>query len=263
MKKFSLRLSASLPFCKGFSLLELLLALAVALVLIEVAVRISVSETRSSITTNLVQSLRGDADRIINLIRLDIAEADAVFRTDQANANCTNGGNGVQAADALLLKIRHPFIRTTSTTTAGVTTTTRVREFVFVCYFERVNAQDNQQWDLFRFGPPYGVSTATGTAFNGSNYLGSGFLDTAGASVETLVRRMTTLRPAGANPSIPAVSSDFNSVFYSLQVRSQNVVVGSIWNKAYVVPGIRVAAAGRCVAPGAAIGATNQATTRC
>ena len=262
MTKFCLRLLTSRAVCKGFSLLELLLAVAVASVLIEAAVRISVSETRSSITTQLVQSLRGDADRIMNLIRLDLAEADAVFATDNGN-NCTGGANGIQTGDILLLKIRHPFIRTTSTTAAGVTTTTRAREFVFVCYFESPNPQDNQQWDLFRFGPPYGVSTATGTAFNGSNYLGSGFLDTAGAPVETLVRRMTTLRPAGANPSIPTVSSDFNSIFYSLQVRSQNVVVGSIWNKAYVVPGIRVAAAGRCVAPGAATGATDQATTTC
>jgi prepilin-type N-terminal cleavage/methylation domain-containing protein len=258
MKSVPFRFAPCRGFVKGFSLVEMLLAIVVAAVLIEAAVRISVSETRSSITTHLVQSLRGDADRIINFIRLDMAEADAVFTTDQGKAACTDGARGVQNADVLLLKIRHPFVKVT---TGSVTT--RSREFVYVCYYERLNPQSNQNWDLWRFGPPYGVATDTTTAFNGSNYLSSGFLNTAGTPAETLVRRMTTLRPAGATPGTPTVSADFSSLLYSLQVSSQNVAVGSLWNKTYLVPGISATTAGRCVSPGAKISATDQSTANC
>jgi len=255
MKPVLLRFAPCRRFVNGFSLVEMLLAIVVAGVLLEAAVKISVSETRSSITTHLVQSLRGDADRIIDLIRKDMAEADAVFITDQGKTACTNDSTGVQSADFLLLKIRHPYI------SLG---TSQARQFVYICYYERKNPQDNQYWDLWRFGPPYNYYKSDGSTFDGSNYGGSGFLDTFSPSSELLVRRKTTLRPTvAANPVTPVVSADFNSLLYSLQVRSQNVVVGSIWNRTYLVSGIRVATAGRCVSPGATISATDQSTTTC
>ena len=237
-------------FADGFSLIEMLLAIVGVAILVQAAASISVSQARSSITTHLAQSLRGDADRIINLIRLDMGEADAVFATD-VGGNCTDGGNGLQAADTLLLKIRHPFV-----------TNTRTREFAFICYYERANPQNNKFRDLWRYGRPYGVDAIT-TNFNGSNYLGSGFLDTAGAITQTLVRPMTTLRPIGGAPATPTFTGDFNSVLYSLELRSQNTNAGSVWLKAYLVSGIRATTAGHCVSPMATFGATNQATAAC
>jgi hypothetical protein len=238
----------------------MLLGIVVTAVLLEAAVKISVSETRSSITTHLDQSLRGDADRIIDLIRKDMAEADAVFPDEQGGyTDCSNGfSQGVLSGDVLLFKIRHPYVKTSGNSLTRI--------FAYICYYERKNPQDDQYWDLWRYGLGYSSYYSDGSTFDGSNYGGSGFLDT-GLNLspsERLVRRKTTLRPTvAANTVTPVVRSDFNSLLYSLQVRSQNVVVGSIWNRTYLVSGIRVATAGRCVSPGATISATDQSTTTC
>ena len=228
---------------KGFTLIEMLLAIAIAAVLIEVAVTISVSETRSSITAHLVQSLRGDADRIINLIRLDMAEADAVFTDNSQEPKCNKTGTA-----NVVLKIRHPYLDAT-----------KERKYAVICYSE---GTDN---GLYRSGPPYVVpsdATITGNAasFNGSNYLGSGYLDTAAAEEQQLVRPMTTLRPNGVGPT---VGTGFDLLTFSIQLQTQNSVTGSVWNKTHLVSNVKAAVAGRCVAPGATVTSTDQNTTTC
>lgn len=242
MKKLLSRLLRSSPSDKGFTLVEMLLAIAIAAVLMEAAVRISVSETRSSITAHLVQSLRGDADRIINLIRLDMAEADAVFANNSQDPKCTT----TAGTDTVVLKIRHPYLDAS-----------KVRKFAVICYSEGV---DN---GLFRSGPPYVIPSDTsinGTNFDGSNYLGSGYLDAAAAEQRQLVRPMTTLRPNGIGPTVGA---GFDLLTFSIQLKTQNSVAGSVWNKAYVVSNVKASVAGRCVAPGATVSSTDQNTTTC
>lgn len=241
MKKLLSGLRPSSISDKGFTLVEMLLAIAIAAVLIEAAVRISVSETRSSITAHLVQSLRGDADRIINLIRLDMAEADAVFADNSQDPKCTTTGT-----DTVVLKIRHPYLDAS-----------KARKFAVICYSEGVDS------GLFRSGPPYVVpsdASINGTNFDGSNYLGSGYLDAAAAEQRQLVRPMTTLRPNGIGPTVGA---GFDLLTFSIQLKTQNLVAGSVWNKTYVVSNVKASVAGRCVAPGATVSSTDQNTTTC
>lgn len=218
------------------------MATTIAAVLINASVAISLSGTRNGIRTHLIQSLRGDADRIVNLIRLDMAEADAVFASNGTDAECTKAGG-----DTVVFKIRHPFLAAS----------TRARTFSFICYLENTNG------GLFRSGAPYSVPSAemiSSTSFNGSNYLGSGYLDTAATVQRQLVRPQTTLRPNAVNPTI---GPGFDSLLFGIQLSTQNLVSGSVWNKSYLVSDIRVSVAGRCVAPGATASSSNQTTTTC
>jgi hypothetical protein len=133
----------------------------------------------------------------------------------------------------------------------------KARKFAVICYSENT---DN---GLYRSGPPYVLPSATtisGTTFNGSNYLGSGYLDEAAAGQRELVRPMTTLRPNGVGPTVEA---GFDLLNFSIQLKTQNSMSGSAWNKTYLVSNVRVAVAGRCVAPGATASSTDQNTTTC
>ena len=241
MNKFIAAQRRSNDFGHGFTLIEMLLAIAIAAILIEVAVKISVSETRSSITAHVVQSLRGDADRIINLIRLDMAEADAVFSDNSQTPECTTAGT-----DTVVLKIRHPYLDSAGS-----------RKFAVICYSE---GTDN---GLYRSGPPYAVpsnDSIKDIKFDGSNYLGSGFIDTGATEARVLVRPMTTLRPNGVGPK---VGPGFDSLTFNMELRTQNASVGSIWNKNFLVKDVRASVAGRCVAPGAIVSSTDQNTSTC
>ena len=203
--------------CSGFSLAELLLSTSLSCSILFAASSIAVSETKSSIKTYLVQALRNQMASITFLIEGEVAEGESI---SVCSSGCAIGNTSV----AYSITINHPY----KATGAG-------RSSVAISYYGKDDG------NLYRLGPPFAAANLSVDTPNGKLNLGSGALDVAASSTETLVSPNTTLRSLSVN------AEEGHTLTYSIQISSGTSGRDSAWSSTYSASGVKARTRVLCI----------------
>ena len=224
---------------QGFSLVEIVLVALLSSIVLMAAARIAVSETRASIKSYAIQSLRDKYAKITYFIEGEVGEGDALSvarDTAACSADKTPAApSGVNESVRFLFSLRHRYVQSQG------------RLDKYTCFFgvPLVNApgSDPKNWALYRWGPAIGdksgvigQTTDDSTVDSGLNpghYVVSLYAYVYDVALNSKLACGTTGLP-GVDDSDPTkYACDGRTLTYRLRVGSGTSGRGSLWSSIY------------------------------
>ena len=224
---------------QGFSLVEIVLVALLSSIVLMAAARIAVSETRASIKSYAIQSLRDKYAKITYFIEGEVGEGDALSvarDTAACSADKTPAApSGVNESVRFLFSLRHRYVQSQG------------RLDKYTCFFgvPLVNApgSDPKNWALYRWGPAIGdksgvigQTTDDSTVDSGLNpghYVVSLYAYVYDVALNSKLACGTTGLP-GVDDSDPTkYACDGRTLTYRLLVGSGTSGRGSLWSSTY------------------------------
>ncbi len=224
---------------QGFSLVEIVLVSLLSSIVLMAAARIAVSETRASIKSYAIQSLRDKYAKITYFIEGEVGEGDALSvarDTAACSADKTPAApSGVNESVRFLFSLRHRYVQSQG------------RLDKYTCFFgvPLVNApgSDPKNWALYRWGPAIGdksgvigQTTDDSTVDSGLNpghYVVSLYAYVYDVALNSKLACGTTGLP-GVDDSDPTkYACDGRTLTYRLLVGSGTSGRGSLWSSTY------------------------------
>jgi hypothetical protein len=224
-------------FGYGFSLIEVLIVAALSAVVIMAAATVAVSETKASIKSYVIQSLRDKYARLTYFLEVEIGEGgqlSIVRDTATCPAVATPAApTGVTSAVQYLFTVRHRYTRAQGLGSA------------YSCFFNvpLVNnpGSDPNHWALYRYGPAIGdrsgvigltaADSAIPVALNPGLYVVSPYAFVYNVSLN---RQAACGTDGLANvDDVIKYSCDGRTLAYSLRVGSGSLNRSSLWNATY------------------------------
>ena len=224
---------------QGFSLVEIVLVSLLSSIVLMAAARIAVSETRASIKSYAIQSLRDKYAKITYFIEGEVGEGDALSvarDTTVCPADKTPAApSGVTESVRFLFSLRHRYVQSQG------------RLDKYTCFFgvPLVNTpgSDPNNWALYRWGPAIGdrsgvigQTTDDSTVDSGLNpghYVVSLYAYVYDVALNSKVACGTTGLP-GVDDSDPTkYACDGRTLTYRLLVGSGTSGRGSLWSSTY------------------------------
>ena len=224
---------------QGFSLVEIVLVALLSSIVLMAAARIAVSETRASIKSYAIQSLRDKYAKITYFIEGEVGEGDALSvarDTAACSADKTPAApSGVNESVRFLFSLRHRYVQSQG------------RLDKYTCFFgvPLVNApgSDPKNWALYRWGPAIGdksgvigQTTDDSTVDSGLNpghYVVSLYAYVYDVALNSKLACGTTGLP-GVDAADPTkYACDGRTLTYRLLVGSGTSGRGSLWSSTY------------------------------
>jgi len=224
---------------QGFSLVEIVLVSLLSSIVLMAAARIAVSETRASIKSYAIQSLRDKYAKITYFIEGEVGEGDALSvarDTTVCPADKTPAApSGVTESVRFLFSLRHRYVQSQG------------RLDKYTCFFgvPLVNTpgSDPNNWALYRWGPAIGdksgvigQTTDDSTVDSGLNpghYVVSLYAYVYDVALNSKVACGTTGLP-GVDAADPTkYACDGRTLTYRLLVGSGTSGRGSLWSSTY------------------------------
>ena len=224
---------------QGFSLVEIVLVALLSSIVLMAAARIAVSETRASIKSYAIQSLRDKYAKITYFIEGEVGEGDALSvarDTTVCPADKTPAApSGVTESVRFLFSLRHRYVQSQG------------RLDKYTCFFgvPLVNTpgSDPNNWALYRWGPAIGdrsgvigQTTDDSTVDSGLNpghYVVSLYAYVYDVALNSKLACGTTGLP-GVDAADPTkYACDGRTLTYRLLVGSGTSGRGSLWSSTY------------------------------
>ena len=224
---------------QGFSLVEIVLVSLLSSIVLMAAARIAVSETRASIKSYAIQSLRDKYAKITYFIEGEVGEGDALSvarDTTVCPADKTPAApSGVTESVRFLFSLRHRYVQSQG------------RLDKYTCFFgvPLVNTpgSDPNNWALYRWGPAIGdrsgvigQTTDDSTVDSGLNpghYVVSLYAYVYDVALNSKLACGTTGLP-GVDAADPTkYACDGRTLTYRLLVGSGTSGRGSLWSSTY------------------------------
>jgi len=224
---------------KGFSLVEIVLVSLLSSIVLMAAARIAVSETRASIKSYAIQSLRDKYAKITYFIEGEVGEGDAlsVVRDESVcPADTTPAApSGVTASVTFLFSLRHRYVQSQG------------RLDKYTCFYgvPLVNSpgSDPNKWAIYRWGPAIGDKSgvigqttddsAVDGALNPGNYVVSLYAYVYDVALNSRSACGTTGLPDVDAADPTKYACDGRTLTYSLKVGSGTSGRGSLWSSTY------------------------------
>ena len=221
---------------QGFSLVEIVLVSLLSSIVLMAAARIAVSETRASIKSYAIQSLRDKYAKITYFIEGEVGEGDALSvarDTTVCPADKTPAApSGVTESVRFLFSLRHRYVQSQG------------RLDKYTCFFgvPLVNTpgSDPNNWALYRWGPAIGdksgvigQTTDDSTVDSGLNpghYVVSLYAYVYDVALNSKLACGTTGLPGVDDADPTKYACDGRTLTYRLKVGSGTSGRGSLWS---------------------------------
>ena len=224
-------------FEHGFSLIEVLLVAALSTVVIMAAATVAVSETKASIKSYVIQSLRDKYARLTYFLEVEIGEGGQLSIV-RDTATCPEAATpaaptGVTSSVQYLFTVRHRYTRAQGLGSA------------YSCFFNVPLANnpgsDPSNWALYRYGPAIGDRsgviglTAADTAIPGALNPGLYVVSPYTYIYNISLNRQAACGTSGLANVDDAIkySCDGRTLAYSVRVGSGSLSRSSLWNATY------------------------------
>ena len=216
----------------GFSLVEMILVAAISSIVIVAAAAIAISETKASIKSYVLQGLRDKYARLSYFIESEVGEADNLRVADTAGCPAVAPAvGGVTSATVFLFSFRHRYIATDVNTC-----------FYTVPLVNNPDADDPNDWAVYRFGPAFGnitgvIGGVAGTddaipaALNPGTYVVAPYALITLLSLNDAANCGTT--GFQGVPDAIRFACDGRTLTYVLNVGTGSTGRNSIWNSTY------------------------------